>query len=92
MRGGPGRDTLVAISSRSWQGGCDGSDATGHAAVGTRLEEFGLRTRDGAEIGDAGACAGMLRARSGTAHGREPFTLVLRSGQDHALKATANGK
>ncbi|WP_432135739.1 trypsin-like serine protease [Streptomyces sp. bgisy154] len=87
--GGPavrtGTGELVAVNSRSWQGGCLGSDATARGAVETRLDDitdwigahvarWSLKSLVNgkyvaAELNATGTREGALRARSDTAEG-----------------------
>ncbi|MGW0857962.1 trypsin-like serine protease [Streptomyces sp. NPDC002690] len=94
VRTGADGDTLVAINSRSWQGGCLGSEATRHAAIETRLDDvtdwiaarvarWSLKSRVNSkyvstELNYTGSNEGMLRARNDTRGGWEEFTLHTR--------------
>ncbi|WP_267244156.1 trypsin-like serine protease [Streptomyces sp. PR69] len=91
VRAGAGGDELVAVSSRSWQGGCLGSEETRRGAVETRVDDiadwigahvarWSLKAHANdkyvaAELSAAGADEGRLRARSDKAQGWEQFTL-----------------
>ncbi|GHB22284.1 hypothetical protein GCM10010377_10110 [Streptomyces viridiviolaceus] len=96
VRAGAGGDELVAVSSRSWQGGCFGSDETRRAAVETRLDDItdwiGTRVARwslkaqatggyvSAELNATGDDAGRLQARADAVAGWEQFTLHTRDG------------
>ncbi|MEV5551585.1 trypsin-like serine protease [Streptomyces sp. NPDC052309] len=85
VRAGAEGDELVAVSSRSWQGGCFGSDETRRAAVETRLDDItdwiatrvarwslkaqATGTYVSAELNATGDQAGRLRARAADAAG-----------------------
>lgn len=91
VRSGVDGDELIAIASRSWQGGCFGSAETRTAAVATRVdvvaEDIGPRVarwalksrRSGqyvtAEGGRSGDLARLLRAASAGVTSAETYTL-----------------
>lgn len=88
------RDLLVAVSSRSAQGGCFGSEPTSRVAVGTRVDDitdwigtqvarWSLKALANDKyvsvaLNVTGEDAGMLRARSDTKYTWEQFTLHTR--------------
>ncbi|MFJ8603558.1 trypsin-like serine protease [Streptomyces shenzhenensis] len=94
VRSGAEGDELVAVSSRSWQGGCFGSEETRRGAVETRLDDitdwigaqvarWSLKAEANgkyvsAAVTTSGENAGRLRARSDTVAGWEHFTLHTR--------------
>ncbi|MDH2387605.1 trypsin-like serine protease [Streptomyces sp. HNM0663] len=96
VRAGAGGDELVAVSSRSWQGGCLGSEETRRGAVEARVDDitdwigahvarWSLKAHANdkyvaAELNAAGEQEGRLRARSDKAQGWEQFTLHTRDG------------
>ncbi|MEU6611963.1 trypsin-like serine protease [Streptomyces shenzhenensis] len=91
LRAGTNGDELVAISSRSWQGGCLGSEETRQDATETRLDDitdwigtqvarWSLMAQANskyvtAELNATGTHEGKLRARSDTVGGWQQFTL-----------------
>ncbi|MGC9495324.1 trypsin-like serine protease [Streptomyces sp. WG7] len=96
VRSGAGGDELVAISSRSWQGGCFGSEETRRGAVETRLDDitdwvgtqvarWSLKAQANgkyvsAALNASGIHEDMLRASSDEVAGWEQFTLHTRDG------------
>ncbi|MFE7814883.1 trypsin-like serine protease [Streptomyces sp. NPDC057433] len=94
VRSGSEGDELVAVSSRSWQGGCFGSEETRLGAVETRLDDIadwiGVRVARwslkaqangkyvSAAVTTTGENEGRLRARSDTVAGWEQFTFHTR--------------
>lgn len=96
VRTGTGGDTLVAVNSRSWQGGCFGSEETRRGAVqarvdditdwiGTQVARWSLKAEVNgkyvsAELNNTGNQEGRLRARADTVAGWEQFTLHTRDG------------
>ncbi|MFD3826000.1 trypsin-like serine protease [Streptomyces sp. NPDC058625] len=94
IRSGSEGDELVAVSSRSWQGGCFGSEETRLGAVETRLDDItdwiGARVARwtlkaqangkyvSAAVTATGENEGRLRARSDTVAGWEQFTFHTR--------------
>ncbi|WP_217144626.1 trypsin-like serine protease [Streptomyces sp. AC627_RSS907] len=96
VRSGAAGDALVAVSSRSWQGGCFGSEETRRGAVQTRLDDitdwvgaqvarWSLKAQANdkyvsAELNATGAQEGRLRARGDEVGGWEQFTLHTRDG------------
>ncbi|MDT0610315.1 trypsin-like serine protease [Streptomyces lancefieldiae] len=96
VRPGAVGDELVAVSSRSWRGGCFGSEETRRGAVQTRLDDitgwvgaqvarWSLKAQANdkyvsAELNQTGAQEGRLRARADEVGGWEQFTLHTRDG------------
>ncbi|GAA2577464.1 trypsin-like serine protease [Streptomyces lienomycini] len=96
LRSGTDGDELVAVSSRSWQGGCLGSEETRRGAVQTRVDDItdwiGARVARwslkaeangkyvSAELNATGNQEGRLQARGDTVRGWEQFTLHTRDG------------
>lgn len=94
VRSGAEGDELVAVSSRSWQGGCFGSEETRRGAVETRLDDitdwigaqvarWSLKAQANgkyvsAAVTTTGENQGRLRARSDTVAGWEQFTFHTR--------------
>jgi hypothetical protein len=91
VRSGAGSDLLVAVSSRSWEGGCFGSETTSRAAVETRVDDitewignqvarWSLKAAVNGKyvnvaINRGGLDEGMLRARADNRYTHEQFTL-----------------
>ncbi|WP_254400076.1 trypsin-like serine protease [Streptomyces sp. AC602_WCS936] len=96
VRSGAGADELVAISSRSWQGGCFGSEETRRGAVETRLDDitdwigvqvarWSLKSEANGKyvstvLSATGTHEGKLQARADTVAGWEQFSLHTRDG------------
>ncbi|MCH0538447.1 trypsin-like serine protease [Streptomyces sp. MUM 203J] len=96
LRAGQGGDELVAVSSRSWQGGCLGAEETRRGAVEARLDDitdwigaqvarWSLKAHANdkyvaTELSATGSHDGRLRARSDKARSWEQFTLHTRDG------------
>lgn len=91
VRSGVDGDELVAVASRSWQGGCFGSEETRTAAVATRVDvlagDIGTRVARWAlrsslsgkyvttETSRPGNLAGVLRAASAGVSSMQVYTL-----------------
>lgn len=107
LRPGPDGHLLVAVSSRSWQGGCFGSEATSRAAVETRVDDItGWIANQVARwslkaavngmyvsvVETSDSNTGMLRARGANRYTQEQFTLHTDDGgASVALRSEANG-